>query len=180
MIRFLTVVLLLASFTRQAYAAEAGIADMEGTIHAGIKIGSSNINNSSGAGFLAGYTLFGPNTFTNSELLSRMSIAIEGEYVDLTGFSSARTLRNVSTFGFVGAASYPISKSYSVIAKLGLASSTRKNSCGQVWCDSTTTYGLHGAAAWQYNVGKRMAFLAGYDYYNGGYSMISFNVVTKY
>jgi len=164
-----------------AVAATGGVADSAGIIHLGAKLGPSNVRGKpSGFGIFGGYTIFGPNTFKENNFLSKVSIAAEGEYVDLgnTPVSATATYK-ASTFGVVGAATYPINAQFAVIAKAGLASITRTFNCG-VWCDSSSIIGLHGGAAGQYNLSPLMSLRAGYDFYPDGYSMMSASALYKF
>jgi len=165
-----------------AAAASEGVADQEGTIHAGIKLGPSDVTGSPiGFGVYGGYTLFGPNTFKNHAFFSKLSIAVEGEYVNLGNSSSGGLSYNAATLGGVAAATYPINEKFSVIVKAGMASVTGKISgCGGGWCNaSSTSIGLHTAAAGHFNITPKIGLRAGYDSYPS-YRMISAGAVFKF
>lgn len=175
--------LVLSLFLFLPHSTAAGV-DSKGAMHIGVKFGPSSIaKNPSGYGVYAGYTIFGSNTFNWSELISKASIAVEGEYVDLGGSSTDTSTEKASTYGVVGSATYPIDQMFSVVAKVGLASITQKyySSCLISQCIFTTTsIGLHGGVAGQYNLSRQMVFRVGYDLYPDGFSMLSFNVVSKF
>ena len=176
---FATVLSILVS-VNTAFAAE-GNADKEGTIHVGIKAGPSDVSGSpTGFGVYGGYTLFGPNTFKNNDFLSKLSFAVEGEYVDLGSSTSWGITYSASTLGGVAAATYPVNEKFSVIVKAGMASVTSKISgCGWGWCGSSTSIGLHTGAAAHFNITPNIGVRAGYDSYSG-YRMMSANGVFKF
>lgn len=180
----IAVSILLTVFVAANALAAGGVADAKGTIHVGVKAGPSNLTTSPiGFGVYGGYTLFGPNTFKNNDFFSKVSFAVEGEYVDLgsvTGYSA-------STMGAVAAATYPINDQFSAIAKAGVASVTHKFPsayiCGFTICTGTasvTTTGVHGGIAGQYNLTQKIGLRAGYDFYPDGFSMMSVSGVFKF
>lgn len=156
----ITVVALLSVFVATPALAEAdGAADSQGTVHVGVKAGFMDYaNDPTGVGVYGGYTIIGPNTFKSNAFFSKISIAIEGEH----STSIASGNNKVSTFGFAGAATYPINKQFSAIAKAGVARSSSKNAPASSYNNDV---GLHGGIAGQYNLNHQIGLLAGYDFY---------------
>jgi len=173
----------------QAVADSGGVADSGKAKYFGVKFGPSNVvDGSNGYGLFYNYVVFVPNTFNQNELLSKLSIAAEVEYVDL-----GRSRRNyyfaqvanhkASTYGVVGTASYPINQFVSVLAKVGLASVTRRYQCVVAGCGvdySTTALGWHTGVAVQYQLTPQMTLGVGYDYYPDGYKMMSGIIATNF
>ena len=162
-------------------AASEGVADQEGTIHAGIKLGPTDVNGSPiGFGLYGGYTIFGPDTFKNHAFFSKVSIAVEGEYVSLGNSSSLGVSYNAATVGAVAAATYPINEQFSLIVKAGMASVTSKISgCGWGCNGSSTSIGAHAGAAGHFNITPKIGVRAGYDTYPN-HSMLSASGVFKF
>jgi len=181
----IVVSILLSLFVAANAWAASGGADPKGTIHVGVKAGPSNLTNSPiGFGVYGGYTLFGPNTFKNNYFFSKLSFAVEGEYVSLGSVSGY----SASTMGVVAAATYPINERFSAIAKAGVASLTHKYP-NVYWCGtfslcngtaSVTTTGVHGGIAGQFNLTPKIGLRAGYDFYPDGFSMLSASGVFKF
>ena len=173
---------ILLTFLMAANAVAAGgVADPKGTIHVGVKAGPSDVTGSPmGIGIYGGYTLFGPNTFKQNAFLSKLSFAVEGEYVNLGSTTTWGVTYRASTMGAVAAATYPINDKFSAIAKLGVASVLSEVSgCGN-WCNvSSTSIGVHAGAAGQFNLTPQIALRAGYDNYPN-HSMLSASGVFKF
>jgi hypothetical protein len=181
----IAVSILLTLFVAANALAAGGVADKKGTIHVGVKAGPSNLTNSPiGFGVYGGYTLFGPNTFKNNNFFSKLSFAVEGEYVSLGSVSDY----SASTMGVVATATFPINEQFSAIAKAGPASVTHKYPtayfCGTfTLCTGTasvTTTGVHGGIAGHYNITPKIGVRAGYDFYPDGFSMMSASGVFKF
>lgn len=177
----IAVSILLSFFVAANAVAAGGVADKKGTIHIGLKVGPSDVTGSpTGFGIYGGYTLFGPNTFKQNDFLSKLSFAVEGEYVNLGSASTLGLTYSATTMGAAAAATYPLNEQFSVIAKAGVSSVTSEvTGCG-VFCNvSTTSIGLHTGAAGQYNLTPQIALRAGYDSYPK-HSMMSFSGVFKF
>ncbi|HEY0665433.1 MAG TPA: outer membrane beta-barrel protein [Gallionella sp.] len=173
--------MLLTFFVAANAMAAGGVADKKGTIHVGVKVGPSDVTGSPvGVGVYGGYTLFGPNTFNQNEFLSKLSFAVEGEYVNLGSTTTWGVTYSAYTMGAVAAATYPLNEQFSVIAKAGVASVTSEiTGCGW-WCNaSSTSIGAHAGAAGQFNLTPQIALRAGYDSYPK-HSMMSFSGVFKF
>ena len=177
----IAIAVLLSIFISVNAAASEGVADQEGTIHAGIKLGPSDVTgNPIGFGVYGGYTLFGPNTFKNQAFFSKLSMAVEGEYVHLGNASSLGVSYSAATLGAVAAATYPINDQFSVIVKAGMASVTSKASgCGLLCNASSTSIGVHTGAAGHFNITPKIGVRAGYDSYPN-HSMLSVGGVFKF
>lgn len=177
----IVVSILLSLFVAANALAAGGVADKKGTIHIGAKVGPSDVTGSPvGVGIYGGYTLFGPNTFNQNEFLSKLSFAVEGEYVNLGSASSGGLTYSAYTMGAVAAATYPLNEQFSVIVKAGVATVTSEiTGCGW-FCDvSSTSIGAHAGAAGQFNLTPQIALRAGYDNYPK-HSMMSFSGVYKF
>lgn len=177
----IVVSILLTFFMAANALAAGGVADKEGTIHIGAKVGPSDVNGSPiGFGVYGGYTIFGPDTFKNHAFFSKVSIAVEGEYVNLGNSSSLGVSYNAATLGAVAAASYPINEQFSLIVKAGMASVTSKFSGCSWGCNaSSTSIGVHAGAAGHFNITPKIGVRAGFDTYPN-YSMLSASGVFKF
>ena len=172
---------LLSMFAATNAIAAGGAADQEGTIYAGVKVGPSDVGGgTTGFGAYGGYTLFGPNTFKNNDFFSKLSFAVEGEYVDLGKSTTWGITYSATTLGAMAAATYPLNEKFSIIVKAGMSSVTSKISgCGW-WCNtSSTSIGLHTAAAGHFNITPKIGVRAGYDSYSG-YRLMSASGVFKF
>jgi len=145
-------VLLSAFVTAPAVAAD---------FYAGIKLGIvsygySNVTNNgqTGFGLLGGYTV-------------NENFAVEVEYNSLGGFDSIDGTIKGSSFGFSGVGSLPLNHQFSLFGKLGMASSTLKDTAkpGYVgdftYNNTSLTVGFGG----QLNVSPAVGIRVGIDFY---------------
>lgn len=155
----IAIVALLSVFVAMpAFADSDGVADSVGTVHIGVKTGFIDYaNDPTGLGVYGGYTIIGPNTF-KANFFSKLSIAIEGEH----STSIASGNNKVSALGIAGAATYPINKQFSAIAKAGIARSSSKNTPASSYDNDVD---LHGGIAGQFNLSQNVGLMAGYDFY---------------
>lgn len=133
-------------------------------LYAGAKFGSvsygySNVTNSSQAGFglLGGY-LFNPN------------FALEIEYDDLGGFDSTTGNINGSSVGVSGVGYFPFNQQFSIFGKLGIASTTLKDTPKPGYSGSFT-YGNTGITlgfGGQYDASRQVGLRLGIDIYPVG------------
>ena len=154
----ITIAVLLSVFVAApAVAADTGF-------YAGVKLGSvnygySNVTNNSQAGFglLGGYAI---NKY----------FALEAEYDSLGGFDSATGTIKGSSFGVSGVGSYPFNEQFSLFGKLGVASSSLKDTAkpGYVGNFTYNNTGLTVGFGGQYNVIKEIGIRVGIDIYPVG------------
>jgi len=151
------VVLISAFIAAPAVASDTGF-------YIGAKLGSvnygySNVSNNSQAGFglLGGYTI-------------NENFAVEAEYDSLGGFDSNNGTIKGHSFGFSGVGSLPLSQQFSLFGKLGIASSTLKDTAKPGWVGDFTynNTGLTIGFGGQVNVGKEIGIRAGIDIYPVG------------
>ena len=159
-------------------AAKEGVADSEGTIHFGMKLGPTNIEKGTSAiGWYGGYTIIGPGIFMANEFVSKLSVAIEGEYIDLGSSSAAaRQSERAGTYGFAGAATFPMEEKFGAIFKAGVSSVQYKVGSAA----TLTKIGIHLGVAGQYQWATLLSLRFGYDIYPAGYSMTSASAVYRY
>lgn len=179
----ITAVALLSAFiAAPAFAEYDGVADKEGTIYAGVKAGFTNyVNSPMGIGIYGGYTILGPGTF-NGNFFSKISIAVEGEYVNLGKTSYLFGDYKADAMGVAAAATYPINRQFSATAKAGVSRTTNKyTSANNPFVNYNYSYiGLHGGIAGQFHLNDKIGFLAGYDFYPNGYDMMSISAMFKF
>jgi len=187
--QFIIFALLFVYAIPQAFAGSGGVEDSEESIHFGVKLGPTNVvDNPNGYGLFYNYVIVPPNTFKQNELLSKLTIAFEAEYVDLGRSRRSYYIVQVanhkaSTYGVVGMASYPINQLFSVLAKAGLASATRKFQCIVTGCGvdySITTLGWHTGIEAQYKLTPQINFSVGYDHYPNGFRMTFGSIASRF
>lgn len=137
-------------------------------MYAGVKLGSvnygySNVTNNSQAGFglLGGYAV-------------NENFAVEVEYNSLGGFDSTSGTIKGSSFGVSGVGSYPINEQFSLFGKLGIASTSLKDTAKPGWVGGPFTYnktGLTVGFGGQYNLSPVVGIRVGYDSYPVGDSV---------
>lgn len=180
----ITAVVLLSAFVAApALADYDGVADKVGTVHAGAKLGFTNyVNSPMGFGIYGGYTVVGPNTFKGNPFFSKISIAVEGEYVSLGSTSYTSGDYRADAMGVAAAATYPINRQFSATAKAGLSRTTNKytDKTNSVFNYSHSYFGLHGGIAGQYHLNQKIGFLAAFDFYPNGYDMTSVSAMYKF
>lgn len=150
-------VLISAFIATPAIASDAGF-------YIGAKLGSvnygyGNVSNNSQAGFglLGGYAI-------------NENIAIEAEYDSLGGFDSNSGTIKGSSFGFSGVGSLPLNQQFSLFGKIGIASTTLKDTAKPGWVGDFTynNTGLTIGFGGQYNVNKELGIRVGIDIYPVG------------
>jgi OmpA-OmpF porin, OOP family len=159
--RKIAIALLLSAFVAApAIASDTGF-------YVGAKLGTvnygySNVSNNSqaGFGFLGGYAI---NDY----------FAVEVEYTGLGGFDSYSTNGNIkgSAFGFSGVGSLPLNQDFSLFGKLGIASSTLKDTPMPGFVGPDYTYnntGLTIGFGGQYNASEKVGIRVGIDVYPVG------------
>jgi OOP family OmpA-OmpF porin len=150
--------ILLSSFVAlPAIASDTGL-------YVGAKLGTvnygyGNISNNSQAGFglLGGYAF-------------NKNFAVEVEYDNLGGFESYDGNIKGSSFGFSGVGILPLNQQFSLFGKLGIVSTTLKDTAKPGWIGDYTynntgmTIGFGG----QYNASKALGIRLGFDAYPVG------------
>lgn len=146
-----------------AFVAASAIASDTG-IYVGAKLGSvnyaySNVSNNAQAGF----GLFGGYAINEN-------FAVEAEYDSLGGFDSNSGTIKGSAFGFSGVGFLPFNQQFSLFGKLGIASSTLKDTAKPGWVGDFTrnNTGLTIGFGGQVNVSKEVGIRAGIDIYPVG------------
>ncbi|MDX8385059.1 MAG: hypothetical protein R8M11_00920 [Gallionella sp.] len=164
----------------QAFAENSGAADSEGTLHSGLKLGKSNVASSpAGYGIYAGYTFYGPGSFS-MKYLEKISVAAELEATSLGAFNNSSTIFNGTVYAISGVATYPVNEDISFISKAGIARTIREYDCGSFTCRDTSTkksFGVHLGVAGQYKLTRLMSLRGGYDIYPDGANIISISAV---
>jgi OOP family OmpA-OmpF porin len=176
----------LAMFTA-AMAAPAFAAD--NGFYIGANMGQATVSGSP-------YSDFGKKSDTSLGLLGgyqvNKNLAVEMQYIDF-GKSYAQAIHPITTTGtsLSAVGILPVSDSFSVFGKLGMASTTLKvdcNICNPANYSVTRTaiaYGLGG----QYNINQALGIRIGYDKYaignsadqtDGTYGVVSAGVVYKF
>lgn len=158
--RKIAIAVLLSAFV----AAPAGAADF----YAGVKLGSvnygySNVTNNSqmGFGLLGGYAI-------------NENFAVEVEYNSLGGFDFPGSNIKGSSLGFSGVGSLPLNPQFSLFGKLGMVSSTLKDTAQPGFSGGTFTHnntGLTVGFGGQFNVSPVVGIRVGYDSYQVGDSV---------
>lgn len=180
--RIAAVALLSVFVTTPAFAEYDGVADKVGTVHAGVKLGFTNyVNSPMGFGIYGGYTIVGPDTFRGN-FFSKISIAVEGEYVNLGKTNYAFGDYKANGLGVAAAATYPINRQFSATAKAGVSrtSNTYTDRTNPYINYSNSYIGLHGGIAGQFHLNQQIGFLAAYDFYPNGYDMMSVGAMFKF
>ena len=135
-------------------------------LYAGVKLGTVNYgysnatnNGQAGFGLLGGYTI-------------NETFAIEVEYSDLGGFDSSTSTIKGSSFGVSGIGFYPLNPQSSFFGKLGIASSslkeTAKPSSGFSGSATINNTGVTVGFGGQYNVSNTTGIRVGLDIYPVG------------
>jgi OmpA-OmpF porin, OOP family len=150
-------ILLSAFSVAPAIAADTGL-------YAGVKLGTVNYgygnvsnNSQAGFGFLGGYAI-------------NENFAVEVEYDKLGGFDSNTGTIKGSSFGFSGVGSLPFNQNFSLFGKLGIASSTLKDTAKPGWVGDFTynNTGLTVGFGGQYNASEKVGIRVGIDVYPVG------------
>jgi hypothetical protein len=166
----------------QVFAENSGVVDSEGTVHFGFKLGQSNVvSSSTGYGIYAGYTFYGPGSFS-MKYLERASVAAEMELTSLGPFQNSRVKFFGSVYGVSGVATYPVNQDIALITKAGIARTIRKYDCGWSACGdvpSSKSLGLHLGIAGQYKLSDLMSLRGGYDVYPEGVAALSISAVYR-
>lgn len=175
--RFVIAALLSAVVATPSFAA-----DTEGKVYAGIRAGQSNLTNSPiGFGVFGGYTIFEPNTF-KGKFFSKLKISVEGEYMDHGSANYSIGSVKASSIGASAVAKYPFNSKFSALVSAGLARTTVDTTIAPVTFFGTTipgssttstSFGLHGGVAGEYNVIPEVTLRAGYDFYPNSVNMLS-------
>ena len=158
----------IATLLSAFIAAPAVAADP--VFYAGVKLGQANYrytsisNNQQAAyGFILGLPI-------------NETVAIEAEYINLGGFEIISRTWKGSALGLSGVATLPLNQQFSLLVRLGIASSSLKATIkpGYTAGYSLTSdrTGLTGGFGGQYNASPVVAIRAGYDYYPVGDSTI--------
>jgi OOP family OmpA-OmpF porin len=155
--KFVFAILLSSFVALPAIASETGL-------YVGAKLGTvnygyGNISNNGQAGFglLGGYTI-------------NRNFAVEVEYDNLGGFESYDGNIKGSSFGFSGVGILPLNQQFSLFGKLGIVSTTLKDTAKPGWIGDYTynntgmTIGFGG----QYNASKALGIRLGFDAYPVG------------
>lgn len=151
----------------------------DGKAYAGIRVGQSNLtDNPLGFGILGGYTIAEPNTLKGNNFLSKLKIAVEGEYINLGSSSYATGSVKASSIGVSLVAKYPFNDQFSALASAGLARTTvetKINAFGPFpgFSSSSTSLGVHGGIAGEYNLTREFTLRGGYDFYPNSRDLIS-------
>ncbi len=151
------VVLLSAAVAAPAFAADQGF-------YAGVTLGSGKPNVTPGAaalnktsefiyGGLAGYQY-------NKNLATEVQFTGLGKVTDVAGNSTKGDAFSLSVVGML-----PVSDSFELLGKLGVASS-KTTSSGAAANQGATRTGLTYGIGAQYNVNQNFALRAGYDRYS--------------
>jgi OOP family OmpA-OmpF porin len=155
----IAIAIMLSAFV----AAPAVAADL----YAGVKLGSVNYgygnvtnNDQIGFGLLGGFA-FNEN------------FAVEAEYTSLGGFDSPQGTIKGSSFGVSGIGSVPLNQQFSLFGKLGIASTSLKDSPkpGYVGVYTYNYSGLTVGVGGQYNVSPVVGIRVGFDWYKVGDSV---------
>ena len=136
----------------------------DSVFYAGVKLGQANYeytnvsnNNQSAFGFLVGFPI-------------NATVAIEAEYMSLGGFDSSTGNIKGKSVGVSGVGFFPVSQQFLLLVKLGVASTSLKDTAKPGWTGSAThnntgfTVGFGG----QYNVSPAVGIRVGYDVYPVG------------
>jgi len=167
----------------QVFAESSGVVDSEGTVHTGLKLGKPNVAGSSlGYGVYAGYTFYGPGSFS-MEYLDKVSVAAEIEFTSLGPYRDSRVDFFGTVYGVSGVVTYPLNQDIALVTKAGIARTVRKYDCGWTSCvdvSTNKTSGLHLGVAGQYKLTRLMSFRGGYDIYPDGANVVSISAVYRF
>ena len=147
-----------------AFVAAPAVAD---NFYAGVKMGFVNYsysnvanNDQVGFGLLGGYII-------------NENFAVEAEYNSLGGFDSTNGTVKGSSVGVSGVGSFPLGQQFSLFGKLGIASTSLKDTAkpGYVGDFTYSKAGLTVGFGGQYNASKEIGIRAGIDIYPVGNSV---------